>query len=394
MRKSVATRAPRGAAHRREYVLPPPRQVRYRRDSAAKTPASEGKADMHNNAMPFRYMMMTAFMAAAALMPGTPATAQSVAEFYAGKQLSLLVGASAGGGYDHLARLTSKHLGKHIPGHPTVVVQNMPAAGSLAATNHIANTAPRDGTMIALVQRGMLLAKLTNPTGVRFEVSKLNWLASLASETGVVLAWNTAPHKTAKDLFDKELIVGGIVNVDPETTPKLLNALIGTKFKIITGYPGTREILLAMERGEVQGIGDISWSSIKRSRPTWLSEKKVRVLIQAALEKDPELKDVPSALDFVKNETDRKVMQLNLTQKTIARPIGAPPDLPVDRLAALRGAFAALVKDKEFLADAEKSKMDVDPIPGAAVDKVIALIAGTPPDIAARYTKVMGPTAK
>jgi hypothetical protein len=120
----------------------------------------------------------------------------------------------------------------------------------------------------------------------------------------------------------------------------------------------------------------------------------VRVLIQAALEKDPELKDVPSALDFVKNETDRKVMQLNLTQKTIARPIVAPPDLPVDRLAALRGAFAALVKDKEFLADAEKSKMDVDPIPGAAVDKVIALIAGTPPDIAARYTKVMGPTAK
>ena len=319
---------------------------------------------------------------------------QSVAEFYAGKQISLLVGASAGGGYDHLGRLTSKHLGKHIPGHPTVVVQNMPAAGSLVATNHIAHTAPRDGTMIALVQRGMLLAKLTNPTGVRFEVGQLNWLASLASETGVTLAWHTAPHRTLKDLMEQELIVGGIVNVDPETTPKLLNALVGTRYKVVLGYPGTREILLAMERGEVQGIGDSSWSSIKRSRPDWLRDKKVRVLIQAALEKDPELPDVPSVLDLMKTESDRTVMQLYLTQKTIARPIVAPPGLPADRLAALRAAFAALVQDKEFLADAAKSHMDIDPIPGAAVDKVIALIAGTPPDIAARYATLMAPTPK
>jgi tripartite-type tricarboxylate transporter receptor subunit TctC len=273
-----------------------------------------------------------------------------------------------------------------------VVVQNMPAAGSLAATNHIANTAPRDGTVIGLVQRGMLLAKLTNPSGVRFEVSQLNWLASLASETGVTLAWHTAPHQTTKDLFEKELIVGGIVNVDPETTPKILNALVGTKFKIVLGYPGTREIILAMERGEVQGIGDMSLSSIKRSRADWLRDKKVRVLMQSALEKDAELPNVPFALDFVKNEADRKVMQLYLTQKKIARPIVAPPGLPPDRLAALRGAFAALVNDKEFLVDA--AKMDVDPIPGPEVDKVIALITGTPADVAARYSKVMAPTPK
>jgi tripartite-type tricarboxylate transporter receptor subunit TctC len=321
-----------------------------------------------------------------------PVAAQSVADFFAGKQISLLVGASAGGGYDHLGRLTAKHLSKHIPGRPTVIVQNMPAAGSLVATNHIANNAPRDGTMIALVQRGMLLAKLTNPSGVRFEVNQLNWLASLASETGVTLAWHTALHQTTQDLFEKELIVGGIVNVDPETTPKLLNALIGTKFKIILGYPGTREIILAMERGEVQGIADMSLSSIKRSRPDWLRDKKVRILMQAALEKDPELPGVPFALDFVKSEADRKVMQLYLTQKKIARPIVAPPGLPADRLAALRGAFAALVSDKEFLADA--AKMDVDPIPGPAVDKVITLISATPPEVAARYGQVMAPTPK
>jgi len=324
----------------------------------------------------------------------TPATAQSVAEFYNGKQISLLVGASAGGGYDALGRLTARHLGKHIPGHPTIVVQNMPAAGSLAATNHIAATAPQDGTMIALVQRGMLLAKLTNPTGVRFEVGKLNWLASLASETGVTAAWHTAPHQTGKDLFEKELIVGGITNVDPETTPKMLNALIGTKFKIITGYPGTREIIPAIERGEVQGIGDMSISSLKRARPDWLRDKKVRILMQIALEKDPELPGIPFALDYVKNESDRKAMELNLTQKTIARPIVAPPGVPADRLAALRGAFAALTKDQEFLADAKKAKIEVSPLAGPAVDKVVAVITGTPPDVAARYATMMAPAKK
>jgi tripartite-type tricarboxylate transporter receptor subunit TctC len=337
-------------------------------------------------------LALTAFAAGALSL--TPAMAQSVAEFYGGKQISLLVGASAGGGYDALGRLAARHLGKHIPGNPTIVVQNMPAAGSLAATNHIAATAPQDGTMIALVQRGMLLAKLTNPTGVRFEVGKLNWLASLASETGVTAAWHTAPHQTGKDLFEKELIVGGITNVDPETTPKMLNGLIGTKFKIITGYPGTREIILAIERGEVQGIGDMSISSLKRARPDWLRDKKVRILMQIALEKDPELAGVPFALDYVKNESDRKVMELNLTQKTIARPIIAPPGVPADRLAALRGAFAALTKDQEFLADATKAKIEVSPLAGPAVDKVVAVITGTPSDIAARYAAMMAPVKK
>jgi hypothetical protein len=322
------------------------------------------------------------------------AAAQSVADFYAGKQVSLIVGSSAGGGYDHLARLTSRHLGKHIPGNPLVVVQNMPAAGSLVAANHIANTAPHDGTTIALIQRGMLLAKLTNPSGVRFDISKLNWLASLASETGVSVAWHTAPHRTAKDLFEKELIVGGIVNVDPEMTPKLYNALLGTKFKIVLGYRGTRDITLAIERGEVQGIGDWSLSSLKQSRPDWLRDKKVYILMQGALEKDPELPDVPFALDFVKNESDRKVMQLYFTQKKIARPIIAPPGVPADRLEALRAAFAALTKDQEFLADAAKSKMDVEIITGAAVDKVISLIAATPSDVAAHYAKALAPTPK
>ena len=318
------------------------------------------------------------------------AAAESVQDFYAGRQVTVIVGSGAGGGYDLQARLMARHLGKHIPGNPTFIVQNMPGAGSLAAANHIANTAPADGSAIALLQRGMLLVKLINPTGVRFEIDKLNWIGSLNSEVGVVLSWHDTGITTAKDLFDKELIVGGIVGVDPETTPKLLNAAIGTKFKIVTGYNTTAQIALAIERGEVQGIGDWSWSSVKAVRPDWLREKKVNVLMQAALHREPELPDVPFALDFVKNPADRKVMELNFTQKTAARPVVAPPGVPADRVAALRAAFAALARDQDFLADAERSKLEIAPLPAEALDKVIALIVNTPPDIAEHYAKVLG----
>jgi tripartite-type tricarboxylate transporter receptor subunit TctC len=315
-------------------------------------------------------------------------SAVSAQPFYAGKQITLIAGSGVGGGYDLLARLTARHLGRLIPGQPTVIVQNMPAAGSLAATNHIYATAPKDGTVIALIQRGMLLAKLSTPSGVRFELEKLNWLGNLASETGMVLAWHTAPHRTAKDLFERELIVGGQTGVDPEITPRLYNALIGTRFKIVTGYNGTAEIALAIERGEVQGIGDWSWASLKKQRRDWLRDKKVTLLMQGALQRDRELPELPSALDFVTSEADRQVMQLFFTQKTVARPVVAPPGLPAERLATLRAAFAALAGDQDFLADAEKSNLDVAPISGEAVDKVVALIAASPAEVTDRFAKI------
>lgn len=330
---------------------------------------------------------LAAYAAAALWRPA--AAADSVADFYSGRQLSMIVGAAAGGGYDLLARVAARHLGRHIPGNPSIVVQDMPAAGSLAATNYIANTAARDGSVFALVQRGILLIKLMNPNGVRFDIGKLNWLGSLAHETGISLAWHTAKVKTAQDLFKQELVVGGVVNVDPETTPRLYNAILGTKFKIVLGYGGTPQVALAMERGEVQGTGDWSWSSIKKVKPDWLRDKKVNLLLQGALEKDPELPNVPFALDFAKTEADRKVLQLFFTQKTVARPLIAPPGMPADRLAALRAAFGAMIKDPQFLADAERSKLEVSPIPAEAVEKIVSLIAGTPPDIIARYAKAL-----
>jgi tripartite-type tricarboxylate transporter receptor subunit TctC len=312
--------------------------------------------------------------------------------FYAGKQITFIAGSGVGGGYDLLARLAARHIGRLIPGHPTIIVQNQPAAGSLVLTNQIFNTAPKDGTVIALVQRGMLLAKLTTPGAVRFALDKLNWLGNLASETGVVLAWHTAPHRSAQDLFERELIVGGQAGADPETSPRLYNALLGTRFRIVNGYNGTAEIALAIERGEVQGTADWSWASLKKQRPDWLRDKTVTLLLQGALQRDPELPDLPSALDFVKSDMDRRLMQLYLTQKTIARPVIAPPGIPPERLAVLRAAFAALASDREFLADAEKSGLDVAPVGGEAVDRVVELIAGTPSDIAERFAKIFAPS--
>src|SRR6478672_8604931 len=268
-----------------------------------------------------------------------PAGAQ---DFYAGKQLTILVGAGPGGGYDLQARIAARHLGRHIPGNPVIIVQNIPSR--IAAANMMFSSAMRDGTTIALLQRGVLLAKLIYPSGVRFEIEKFNWLGSLNSEVAVTLAWHTAPHKTTRDLFDKELIVGGITGVDPETTPRLYNALIGTRFKVVTGYNSTAQIALAVERGEVQGIADWSWSSLKAVRPQWVRDKQVTLLLQGALRNEPELGNLPNALDFVKNESDRKVLELHFTQKTAARPLVTPPEVPAERVALLRKAFETLAQ--------------------------------------------------
>jgi tripartite-type tricarboxylate transporter receptor subunit TctC len=313
-------------------------------------------------------------------------------DFYAGKQLTLLVGAGTGGGYDLQARIAARHLGKYIPGHPSILVHNIPSR--ITAANLMYNMAMKDGTTIALLQRTILLAKLTQPSGVRFEIDKFQWLGSFNSETAVTLAWHTASHKRAQDLFDRELTVGGIAGADPETTPRLYNSLIGTKFKVGIGYSSTAQVARAVERGEVQGIGDWSWSSLKAVRPQWLAEKKVTLLMQGALKNEPELGALPNALQFVKNAADRKVMELHFTQKTAARPLVAPPEVPAERVALLRKAFEALARDREFLAEMDRAKMEFDFVPGPEIDKVVAQIVATPPEIAARYAKAFAPDQK
>ena len=322
------------------------------------------------------------------LLAGTASSAVA-ADFYAGKQISLVVGAPAGGGYDLLGRVVSRHIGKLIPGAPGIIVQNMPAANSIAATNHLANVAARDGTAIALVQRGMLLAKFINPTGVQFDIAKLNWLGNLNSETGLLIARADAPVKTAKELLQRELIVGGQTGVDPEISPRLYNAFLGMKMRIISGYEGTNAIGMAMEKGEVDAVGDWSWSSLKVQRPEWIRDRKINILLQGALEKDPELPDVPNALELVTDDLSRRALELYFTQKTVARPLVAPPDVPAERLAILRKALMALAADKDFLEDVKRSRLEVTLLPGEAVQAFVARVAATPPDAVARFVGAM-----
>ena len=315
---------------------------------------------------------------------------QAQGQHYAGKQIRFIVGGDAGGGYDLLARVVAPHLGRHVSGNPAVIVQNMPEAGSLTAANYLASSAPKDGTVFALLQRGMLLAWMTNPSGARFDLQTLSWIANLNHETSLVVAWHTAQPRTAEDLFQKTLVVGGTVGVDPEITPKMYNGLIGTKFKIVNGYKGTNDIARAMENGEVEGIGDWSWSTFKVQKAAWLKDGKVRVLMQGAQKRDPELSDIPNALEFAKDDVTRQAMELYLSQKTVARPIAAPPGVPAEQVTILHEAFLSLAKDPVFLEAVQKVGSEINVLSGEAVTEVIRTIGAAPQEVVQRLKGAIG----
>jgi tripartite-type tricarboxylate transporter receptor subunit TctC len=289
--------------------------------------------------------LLSCFAGAAILLAGAgSASADAVSDFYKGKTTVMVVSAAAGGGYDAMGRLIVRHMPRFMPGGPTMIVQNMPGAAGMTAANWLANVAPKDGTVVSLLQRNALTAKLVGREGVRFDPAKLNWIGNISRETTITVAWSTAPVKTTADLFKTELIVGGTsAGNDTETVPRLLNAMIGTKFKIISGYKSTEDIVLAMERGE--GMGNWGLNNVMGRRADYLRDGKLRILLQVAEQRVPELPNVPSALEFVKNDDDRAVMQLFLAQKSIARPVSAPPDVPVERVHALRKSFMAIFDD-------------------------------------------------
>jgi tripartite-type tricarboxylate transporter receptor subunit TctC len=331
----------------------------------------------------------SACMFAVAMCPVS--AADPVAEFYAGRKMTVIVGSDVGGGYDTLARLMARHLGKYIPGSPMLVVQNMPGAASFIATNYVYNVAPKDGSTIGLVQRTILSANVTNQSGARFDVEKFSWIGNLDSETSFFLAWHTAPVKKAEDLFTTELVLGGGgPTSDSEVQARMLNALIGTKIKVVSGYPGQNQILLAMERGEVQAMGGWGWNNVQMHGDL-LKDHKINLLLQCALERLPQLPDLPTPFDFVKNDTDRKALELFYLQQTVARPVLSPPAVPADRLAVLRTAFMAMANDEAFHKDAAKAKIEVVPSSYAEIEKVVRTISTTPPEIVERLAKVVTP---
>ena len=325
-----------------------------------------------------------------ALMPA--AKAQSVADFYKGKSVDLYIGYSAGGAYDIYARMLARFMGKHIPGNPTIVTKNMAGAGSLLLANWLYNVAPKDGSAIGIIGRGTGFDPILGNKRAQFEGPKFLWLGSANNEVSVCVAWHTAGVTRFEDLLTKELVVGGTgASADTDQFPKITNGVLGTRFKIVTGYPGGNEVNLAMERGELQGRASNSWASWKSTRPQWVKEKKLIVLVQVALKRDPELKDVPTLIELVKTERDRKFMAFLSAETAVARSLVAPPDVPADRLNALRRAFDKTVKDPQFLAEAAKAGgMDIQPMTGEEAQKIAHGIVNTPPEVIDYARQVLG----
>lgn len=308
--------------------------------------------------------------------------AQSVGEFYKDRRIMVIVGSDAGSGYDAYARLLARHMGDHIPGRPGLTVQNMPGGGGLTAANYLYNVAPRDGATIGGMQRGVIILPLTAPAGVKFDAQKLQWIGSTTAEFGVVAVWHTAPHKTIADIMEREIIIGGSgPATDSETLPRVYNKTLGTKFRIVSGYKSTGAILLAVERGEVQGIGNSSWSNWQTSFSHYLRDGRVSVLMQAGLERNPEIPNVPFALDLARSPQDRQILELFLAPNTIGRPFAAPPETPPDKVLALRAAFDAMVKDEAFVGDARKANMDLSPVSGPFIQQTLERLFATPPDV-------------
>ena len=336
-----------------------------------------------------------AFAAAAALLAASAgaASADAVTDFYRGKTLTLICYSTAGSTYDLYSRMLARHMPNHIPGKPpTMIVKNMVGAGGLTATRYLYNSAPKDGTVIGNISRGIPFEPLLGGSqGVDFDPLKFIWLGSMARESALAVSWHTSPVKTAQDLFTKELMVAGSgAGADSEIIPKALNGLVGTKFKIIGGYPGLTPAALAMERGEVAGIAYWSWGAIKTGHPDWIRDKKLNLLFQTAETPHPEIPDVPPATKVLaKSEEDRQGLELLFARDIIARPFLAPPGVPADRAKALKTAFEASLEDPALLAEADKVRAEIALVSGEEVVALLKKSMATPPAVVERLRTAM-----
>ncbi len=305
-------------------------------------------------------------------------------DFYKGKDVTLYVGSPAGGPYDAYARLFGRHLGRNIPGNPNIVVQNMPGASGRRLMGFMYNVAPKDGTVIAATQRAVAFDPLLGVES-HFDARTITWLGSANSETNVCIVWHTSPIRSFDDLRGREMVVG---TSGPSSTdaiyPNVLNFLFGTKIKVVGGYKGAPETHLAMERGEVDGRCGISWDTLVSLNADWLKEKKVRLLVQIALDKEPNLPDVPWVFDLARTEEQRQILTFWAAPNKMGRPFQAPPGLPEDRAALLRAAFAATLKDPELRAEAARMNLAVNGITGEQVAALIKQVYATPKDIVAK----------
>lgn len=303
-------------------------------------------------------------------------------DFYEGKTVTIVVGHSAGGGYDTNARLLGRHIGRHLPGSPSIVVQNMPGASGMRSVNHLYATAPRDGTVFGSFHPASPLQEALGNKAVRYKSTELSWIGSLSQSINVLAVTPAAGVRELQDATKKQVIMGAVGGGKGTmgAYPRLINYLFGTKFRIVPGYKGSRDVLLAMERNEVHGATD-AWVSWKINRPDWVAEGKIVVLAQIGPEKVAELQDVPLLHDLAKTDEQRQMIDIFSRTMQIERPFAGPPGIPADRLSILRRAFDRTVKDAQFLADAKRSRAEINPHTGEQVAEAVAAIIGTPPSV-------------
>jgi len=332
----------------------------------------------------------TAFAAlgAAAILFSGAAQADPIADFYKGKRVKIIVGASSGGGYGTYARMIANYLGDNIPGKPRIIAQFMQGAASIRAANYVYNVAPRDGTVLGATQRAIPFLPLFGKKGPKYDPQKFNYIGSINNEVSICVSWHTTGVKTIQDVMQKELIIGGAGANDTENFPAVLNNILGTKFKIITGYTGVG-INLAMERGEVYGRCGWSWTSFKNQKGEWLRDKKVNVLIQLSLKKLPEIGNVPLVTDLAKTKEDRQVFELLFAPQVMGRPYLMGPDVPKERVEAMRVAFAKTAQHPELVKKLNRAQMDVSLVTGAEIETIVANAYKTPKAIVDRSRQSM-----
>ncbi|MFN3890510.1 MAG: Bug family tripartite tricarboxylate transporter substrate binding protein [Beijerinckiaceae bacterium] len=338
-----------------------------------------------------RAYTLAAFAAVSAIC-AVPAAASTVEDFYKGKTINILVGFTTGNGADSYARLIARWYSKYVPGAPNVVVQNMPGSGSLAMTNFLYNVAPKDGLVFGIFNRNVPLEPLMGNANARFDPRKFTWIGSTNTEPSLCVAWHGSPVKSVADLQAREFAVAATgLNANSGLVPTVLNRVMGAKFKIIMGYPGSNEMSLAMERGEVEGRCGWSRSSLMATKPQWVGEKKINLLLQAGLQKSPLMPEVPLAMDSVKDEGDRQLLKVAVAWDEMAWPFAAPPDIPADRAKALREGFASVLKDPELAAQASREGLDLNYVPPAQIERILDDVFATPAPVIATLKEIVRP---
>ncbi len=337
----------------------------------------------------------TLALACVLTLPAMTVSAQTPAEFYKGRQVTLLIGGGAGGGYDVYYRTLARYLPKHIPGNPNIVPKNLPAASGLAAASTLYTTAEKDGSVIGAFPNNVPMDPLFGNPGARYDALKFNWLGSIGKLQNVCATWHTSPVKTIEQTREREVIVSAAgATSNTAIMPKVLNALLGTKFKVVAGYDPGSGLTLSIERGEAEGICGLSWSTMKASRPHWIRDNLLNVIVQMGLDKLPDLPNVPSALDLVSDPEKKQVLELILIRQEPGRPLAVPPGVPADRVAVLRKAFEDTIKDPDFRADAEKVQLEIDPLSARQIDDLLAKAYAAPKPIVMQAAALVEPGQK